>query len=146
MLHADLLSMPVVSCGMKSCLVLLDDFSKYARCLPLAHKNDTKTVLITWLPWYERQKGNKLKVFRSDRGGEFLNSVVDELFMGMGVEIEPSPPYTPQANGAAERVNPSLIDRVRAIAFHGGFKATDWVYLLAQNLSLIHISEPTRPY
>ena len=56
----------------------------------------------------ERQIGRKLKVLRTDGGGEYVLKDFDKLCEKEGIVHEVVPPYTPQQNGIAERkIEPS---------------------------------------
>ena len=54
----------------------------------------------------EREIGKKLKCLRSDNGGEFTKN---------GIRHEKKVYSTPQHNGVAERVNRTIIERVRCM-------------------------------
>jgi transposase InsO family protein len=60
----------------------------------------------------EKQSGKKVKVVRSDRGGEYVNAELKKFFASNGIRHETIAPYTPQQNGAAERLNRTLMERV----------------------------------
>ena len=70
----------------------------------------------------------------------------------MGITREFSVVYTPSQNGRAERFNRTLQERARAMLRASGIAKKYWgdVFSTAAKthnmLSLIHISEPTRPY
>ena len=49
----------------------------------------------------ERQSGRKLKVLRTDGGGEYVSKDFDRLCEKEGIVHEVVPPYTPQQNGIA---------------------------------------------
>jgi transposase InsO family protein len=63
----------------------------------------------------EKQSGKKVKAVRSDRGGEYVNAELKKFFASNGIRHETTTPYTPQQNGAAERLNRTLMERVRAM-------------------------------
>ena len=56
----------------------------------------------------ENQSGRKLKVLKSDNGGEYFKSEFINYFVDVGIQMQHSIPYTPQQNGVAERKNRSL--------------------------------------
>ena len=56
----------------------------------------------------ENQFGRKLKVLRSDNGGEYVKSEFILYFADASIQMQHSIPYTPQQNGVAERKNRSL--------------------------------------
>ena len=63
----------------------------------------------------ERQSGRKLKVLRTDGGGEYVSKDFDRLCEKEGIVHEVVPPYTPQQNGIAERKNRTIMNMVRSM-------------------------------
>ncbi|GJZ63134.1 retrotransposon protein, putative, ty1-copia subclass, partial [Tanacetum coccineum] len=59
----------------------------------------------------ENQLGQKIKVVRSDRGGEYVSSFVD-LCAKHGIRCEFTAPYSPQQNDIAERKNHTLKEMI----------------------------------
>ena len=57
----------------------------------------------------EIQIEKKIKVLRTDNGGEFCRNEFKELCKKCGVERKKTTPYTPQQNGVAERMNMKLM-------------------------------------
>jgi IS30 family transposase len=57
----------------------------------------------------------KIKVLRSDNGGEFTSGEFKELCREVGIKRELSTPYNPQQNGVAERKNRSVMEAVKAM-------------------------------
>jgi hypothetical protein len=74
----------------------------------------------------ETQTGQQLKAVRTDNGGEYLNKNLQEYFAGKGVVHQTTTPYTPEQNGAAERLNRVLEERVRAMLIGAGLKKELW--------------------
>ncbi|RDX58134.1 hypothetical protein CR513_62572, partial [Mucuna pruriens] len=62
----------------------------------------------------ERQLGKKVKYIRSDNGGEYCGPF-DVYCRQQGIRHEKTPPKTPRLNGLAERMNKTLIERVRCM-------------------------------
>ena len=56
----------------------------------------------------ENQSGRKLKILRSDNGGEYVKSKFIQYCKDAGIQMHHSIPYTPQQNGVAKRKNKSL--------------------------------------
>lgn len=63
----------------------------------------------------KRQSGNKLKILRTDGGGEYNSRQFVEFCEEHGIEHEVTAPYTPQHNGLAERRNRTLLDMPRCM-------------------------------
>ena len=62
----------------------------------------------------ENQLDNKIKVLRSDRGGEYESPYVD-FCAQHGIIHEITTPYSPQSNGVAERKNHTLKEMMNAL-------------------------------
>ena len=65
-------------------------------------------------------------IFRSDGGGEYTSITLQDFFNEQGIEHEVVPPYTPQLNGLAERLNRTLVERVRCLLISSGLNFTFW--------------------
>jgi transposase InsO family protein len=101
--------------GSKYFATFLDDFSKLSVVMPLARKSDVAEAVKQVVQQLETQSGEKLQSVRTDRGSEYRNSTLDSYFKGKGVVHQTTAPYTPEQNGAAERLNRTLMERVRAM-------------------------------
>ncbi|GJZ06997.1 retrovirus-related pol polyprotein from transposon TNT 1-94 [Tanacetum coccineum] len=73
----------------------------------------------------ENQLGKKIKVVRSDRGGEYVASFA-ELCAKHGIRHEFTAPYSPQQNGIAERKNRTLKEMVTAMLISSGMSQDMW--------------------
>lgn len=58
----------------------------------------------------ENQCGQRLKILRTNGGGEFNSIELTKLYEEHGIEHEMTAPYTPQYNGLAEERNITLLD------------------------------------
>ena len=63
----------------------------------------------------ENQTGKKIKVLRSDNGGEYTSHAFDEFCRQEGINKQLIVPYTPQQNGVVERKNRSIVGVARAM-------------------------------
>ena len=133
LLHTDLCGpLPVPSLGGSVYFAtLLDDYSKLAYALPLARKSETAGALQDMITLLENQSGHNLKRLRCDNGSEFINATLAGYLSGKGVKLETTVRYTPQQNGAAERLNRTLLDKVRSMLADAGMPKTLWAEALA---------------
>ena len=60
----------------------------------------------------EREMGNPLKQLRTDNGGEYISKEFKEYFSKHGIRHEKTVPGTPQHNGAVERMNRTIVEKV----------------------------------
>lgn len=62
----------------------------------------------------EKSSKKNIKVFRTDRGGEFTSNEFKEYCEGVGIERHYTTPYTPQQNGVVERRNRMMVEMARS--------------------------------
>lgn len=117
LIHADTCGpMEVTSVGGSRYFVILkDDFSNYRSVYLVKNKSDIKNIIKDFINKAENVTGNKIKVFRSDNGLEFINKEVKEIFTKCGIIHQTSVPYTPEQNGKAERDNRTLVEAARTM-------------------------------
>jgi hypothetical protein len=109
---------------------VLDDHSKYSICVPLRAKSDAATAVKQVISQWENLLEKRVKRFRSDRGGEFMCGELSEFFSERGIEAQRSPPYSPESNGAAERLNQTLLVKVRSMLLDSGLPNRCWAEAL----------------
>lgn len=67
-----------------------------------------------------------IKVLRSDRGSEYLSNVFNAHLEAAGTPREMTVHDTPQLNGVAERLNRTLLERIRALAHGSSLPKSLW--------------------
>ena len=70
-----------------------------------------------WKQLVETQTRNKLKIFCSDNGGEYLNSAFKGFCTKSEIIMQTTTPYSPAQNGIDERLNRTLLEHARAMLF-----------------------------
>nr|GEX49812.1 putative ribonuclease H-like domain-containing protein [Tanacetum cinerariifolium] len=116
-LHMDLFGPTFVkSLSKKSyCLVITDDYSRFSRVFFLASKDETASVLKTFIIGLENLLSLKVKIIRCDNGIEFKNADLNQFCGLKGIKREFIVPWTPQQNGIAEWKNRTLIEAARTL-------------------------------
>nr|GEW56126.1 putative ribonuclease H-like domain-containing protein [Tanacetum cinerariifolium] len=97
------------------CLVITDDYNRFSWVFFLASKNETPTILKTFIIGLENLLSLKVKIIRCDNGTEFKNADLTQFYGLKGIKREFSVPGTPQQNGIAERKNRTLIEAARTL-------------------------------
>ena len=59
----------------------------------------------------------KIKILRTDNGGEFFNSILGKYLLSEGITHQSSCSDTPQQNGVAERKNRHILEVARSLMF-----------------------------
>ena len=96
-----------------------------------------------WKALVERQSEHKIKVFRSDNGGEYTSKRFDEFLCIHGIARQTSPPYTPQQNGVAERANRTIVEMAMSMIHSQGLGREFWAEAVC-NAAYTHNRCPTR--
>ena len=91
----------------------------------------------------ERCTGWKLKVLRSDNGGEYKSGEFDQYLKSEGIRHELTVPKSPQQNGVAERLNRTLGEMTRSMLAGSGLPQKFWAETLSTAVYLWNYS-PTK--
>lgn len=112
--------------GMRYFLTLVDDKSRWIWIFLLALKSDVIVAIKQFLLMVKTQFGKCVKVFRSDNGGEFLNTNCHDLFVLNGIVHQRSRPHTPQQNRVVERKHRHLLETARALKIQSSLPSRYW--------------------
>lgn len=128
LVHTDLCGpMPCGSMsGTKYFLTFIDDYSRKTFVYFLKQKSDVFEKFKEWKALVENQTNKKLKVIRSDNGGEYVNSKFQNFLRQNGIRHETTVPHTPQQNGVAERANRSIMEKTRCMLREAGLENKYW--------------------
>lgn len=83
-------------------------------------KDEAFSKFVEWIALVENQSGKRLKALRKDNGLEYCNKTFDEFCKERGIMRHKSCPYTPQQNGVAERLNRTILEKVRSLLSEAG--------------------------
>jgi transposase InsO family protein len=119
-------------------ITFLDDYTKYAHVAILQNKEaaTVNKAFMEFVVWFERQSGFKIKKFRSDQGNEYYD--IWKTLSSNGIEKETSVRYTPQQNGAAERLNRTLLDMTRSLLATSKLESKYWSELVLVSAHLFN--------
>jgi hypothetical protein len=81
----------------------------------LRSKADAPAAIMAFQARVEHETDKKLKVLRTDNGGEFTSMQFGEYCAGEGIQRHYSAPYSPQQNGVVERRNQMIVNTARSI-------------------------------
>lgn len=73
------------------------------------------TKLKEWKALVEKQTNRKVKYLRTDNGLEFCGEKFNKFCRDNGIARHRTIRYTPQQNGVAERLNRTMMERVRCM-------------------------------
>ena len=84
----------------------------------------------------ENFTGHKLKILRTDNSGEFTSNSFQAHLKACGVRHELTIPKTPQQNGAAERLNRTLVETTRAMLLDARLPHQFWAEAISTAIYL----------
>jgi len=104
----------------------IDDFSRNTWIYFLKKKYEVFDRFKEFKALVENQTEKKIKVLRTDNGGDFCSKEFEEFCKKCGISWKNSTPYTPQQNGVAERMNKMLMERERSMLSCVGLGQEFW--------------------
>lgn len=116
MLHVDVCG-PIETIsvgGSRYFLLIKDDFSHYRTIYFLKQKSEVPERLKVFLALCINQE-IKVKIIRSDGGGEIFNNSVKKLLEEHGIIHQVTVPYTPEQNGRVEREMRTVMEAARTM-------------------------------
>lgn len=110
-------------------LSMVDDYSGYGECICIQKKSHASIALkSTLVRWLSINQGLAVRTVRSDRGGEFVSTDLNEWFEDMRILHELSIARTPQQNGKAERYNGVVTTKARIMMISSRLPPALWVH------------------
>ncbi|KAJ9523654.1 hypothetical protein QJQ45_019923 [Haematococcus lacustris] len=106
----------------------LDEHTKLSVCVPINSKAQVPDIVKTVIERLENQSGFRCKAIRTDNGTEYVNSRMKEYCSSKGIVHQHSAPYSPQQNGAAERLNRTIFEKARSILYAADMSLSFWAH------------------
>lgn len=101
--------------GFRYYVEFIDDYSRMTWVYPLSGKHEVAARFKEFKTWIENQTGKRIKVLRSDSGGEYESYEMKTILKDSGIFHERSAPHTPQQNGVSERMNRTVMEMARSM-------------------------------
>ena len=98
-------------------VTFIDDFSRMTWIFFLRNKSCIFEKFVEFKNMVENQFNRKIKVLRSDGGGEYLSNEFNNFLRSTGIIRQITHRYTPQMNGVAERKNRHILETAKAMLF-----------------------------
>ncbi|RVX18946.1 Retrovirus-related Pol polyprotein from transposon TNT 1-94 [Vitis vinifera] len=129
------LKVEVVAVGEKYFITFIDDLSRYGYVYLMHEKSQAIDIFEMFITEVERQLDKKIKIVRSDRGGEYYGRYDEsgqnpgpfaKFLEKRGIRAQYTMPGTPQQNGVAERRNRTLMEMVRSMMSYSSVPISLW--------------------
>ncbi|CAH2103986.1 unnamed protein product [Euphydryas editha] len=133
-------------------LLFVDDFSRMCTVYFLREKNETFKYFKQYKELVETQQSKRIKILRSDNGGEFCSAEIENYLKQCGIVHQKTNSYTPEQNGLCERYNRSIVEKARCLLFDAQFQKCLWAEAVNTAVYIINrapaagIGDNTTPY
>ena len=127
LVHSDVCDMSTIPSrgGNEYFITFVDDCTKYCYVYLMKSKDEAINKFALYKEEVENQLEKKIKVVRSDRGGEYV-APFGHFCAERGIVHEVTPPYSPQSNGIAERKNRTVKEMMNALLISSGLTQGMW--------------------
>ena len=95
--------------------ILVDDKTGYLWFYPCFAKSDFMPWFIKMDSFFMNHYQSHIKILRSDQGGEYVNTALEDYCAKFGITMEFTVPHTPEQNGITEHANQKILDKGRTI-------------------------------
>ena len=115
LIHSDICDLKFIQTrgGKKYFLILIDDCTRYCYVYLLSSKDEALEMFKHFKNEVENQLDRKIKVIRSDRGGEY--GPFGDFCSQHGIIHQTTAPYSPQQNEVVELKNITLKEMMNAL-------------------------------
>ena len=104
----------------------LDDCSKLSVVRPVKRKSQVIGITKEVINFFAKQSGFEVMTLRSDNRTEQLNKELGVYLKSKGIQHQTTARYTPEQKKAAERLNRTLMNRIRAMLGDSGLSKELW--------------------
>ena len=118
----------------------IDKFSRNTWIYFLKKKSKVFDKFKEFKALVENQTEKKIKVLKTNNGGEFCNKEFEELCKKCGIARQKTTTYTPQKNGVAERMNRALMEKARSMLNGVGLGQELWAEVVEAACYLLNRS------
>ena len=142
LIHTDLCGKisPLSLGGASYFLIFVDDKTKYLWVYPLRSKSESFEKFRLWKLQIENQINRRIKILRSDNGGEFCGFNFEKFLMEEGIIHQKTIPKTPEQNGVAERYMQTICNKVRSMLSDSKLPQQYWAEALMTAAYIINRS------
>ncbi|OJT04896.1 Retrovirus-related Pol polyprotein from transposon TNT 1-94, partial [Trametes pubescens] len=112
--------------GRKYYISFTDDKTRFSTLYLLRSKSEAFDSFKAFEAWLERHHGARICFLNIDRGGEYLSNEFKDYLEQHGIEYKLSVHDTSEEAGVSERLNRTLMEKVRAMLITSGLPRFLW--------------------
>ena len=128
LIHSDVcgpISVPTIG-GSRYFITFIDNYTRYTIAYMMKHKDEAFSKFQEYVAMAETKFNYRVVKVRTDNGGEYCSEIFNDFLKKRGTQEERTVPYTSQQNGVAERMNRTLMDKVRSMLYHSNLPLRFW--------------------
>ena len=129
--------------GNRYFITFVDEFSRMIWLYVIKLKGEVFEIFQIFKASVERESGKRLKILRTDGGGEFTSNDFENYCQKNGIQHEVTAPYIPQHNGLAERRNRIILNMARSLIKEKDLPQRFWGEAVATSVYILNRC-PTR--
>ena len=127
-IHVDIVGPLPSSQGYTYLFTIVDRYSRWPEVIPVADTSASSLCMTLLYGWMARH--GLPSVISSDRGAQFPSTLWDNMSTALGIKLQPTVAYHPQANGLVERLHGCLKEALRArLVGNNWYQQLPWVLL-----------------
>ncbi|KAL4282375.1 hypothetical protein GQ457_03G013570 [Hibiscus cannabinus] len=140
LVHSDLFGPMKTSSmnGSKYFMLFIDDLTRMCWVYFLKSKLNVLSTFKEFKIFAENQSDCKLKVLRTDNGGEYVSNEFNDFCRDSGILHQLTVPRTPQQNGVCERRNRTVLEMARCMLFEKHLPKLFWAKAVATAVYLLN--------
>lgn len=117
----------------------IDDYSKKIFVYIIKKKSAVFDCFVKFKNLMENQLDKKIKIIRSDNGGEYINDSFKVFCEKHGIIHQKTCSSTPQQNGVSERFNRTIVEKARCMLFDARLPLTFWAEAVNTAVKVINL-------
>eukprot|EP00253_Pinus_taeda_P002944 PITA_02944 len=146
-IHTNICSLDMESHGQRYFISFIDDYSRYMYLYMLHKKNEALDAFKIFKVEVEKQCGKKIKIVRSDRGGEYYGRYIEDgkaprpfekFLQEHGIVAQYTMPSSPDQNGVAKRRNRTLLDIMWSMLSSSNLPKSLWTGALKTKVCMLN--------
>ncbi|PWA38442.1 gag-pol polyprotein [Artemisia annua] len=134
---------PTTHSGKKLIFLLVDDCTRFMWAYFLTSKDQAFNTFKEFRQKIEMELRLKLRMLRTDRGGEFTSNEFTKYCKENGIARQLTAPYSPQQNGVVERKNRTVLSTTRSMMKAMKLPLTFWAEAVKHAIYILN-RVPTR--
>nr|ABA99612.1 retrotransposon protein, putative, unclassified [Oryza sativa Japonica Group] len=145
LVHTDIVGkVPTISEGGNWYFItFIDDYTRMIWVYFLKEKSAALEIFKKFKAMVENQSNRKIKVLRSDQGGEYISKEFEKYCENAGIRRQLTAGYSAQQNGVAERKNRTINDMANSMLQDKGMPKSFWAEAVNTAIYILNRS-PTK--